>query len=146
MVSSRHQRILYRGRGREEGGRWFYRTLVSSRGRHRNPCEGRKDKRASFVARRVNGKRAGGVRGTFARTSAVDFYQETVAVAVAAEIRKFRGMSVFCPYDYVAAEVNPYPAWIVGREVNSVASGNSGVRVGGGTKAKERTSVVGRAR
>ena len=34
----------------EEGGRWFYRTLVSSRGRHRNPCEGRKDKRRASVA------------------------------------------------------------------------------------------------
>lgn len=34
-------------------------------------------------------------------------------------------MSAFCPYDYVAAEVNPYPGRIVGREVKSIA-GNSG--------------------
>ena len=99
------------------------------------------------LARRVNGTRAGRVRVCAHERTRVDFYQETTAaaVAVAAKIRKFRGMSVFCPCDYVAAEVNPYPAWIVGREVKSIAGGN-GERVGRGTMAKAENRGGGRGR
>lgn len=45
-------------------------------------------------------------------------------------------MSAFCPYDYVAAEVNPYPGRIVGREVKSIA-GNRDSAVKGEEEATE---------
>lgn len=90
------------------------------------------------VKGRVNGTKPGHRGGGYKGEANARLLSGNEAVA----IRKFHGMSAFCPYDYVATEVNPYPGRIIGREVKSIA-GNRDWAVERGEGVKERRDTKG---
>lgn len=73
----------------------------------------------------LTGRPPGSIGGGYTRLRC-DFYQETTRLSGSS-----LGMSVFCPYDYVAAEVNPYPVGIIGREVKPIAGNRDSTVVRG---------------